>query len=118
LNAVVSPKRLELMHELLPSARVMALLVNPASSTLTEIETNGALSAAHNLGVELHVLNASSERDIEGAFVKLAQFGANALVIGADALFTSRIKLLGALAARYKVPTVYENRDFVAAGAC
>jgi putative ABC transport system substrate-binding protein len=116
LNAVVSPKRLELMHELLPSARVMALLVNPASSTLTEIETNGALSAAHNLGVELHVLNASSERDIEGAFVKLAQFGANALVIGADALFTSRIKLLGALAARYKVPTVYENRDFVAAG--
>ena len=116
LNAVVSPKRLELLHELLPTARVMALLVNPASTTLTEIETNGALSIAHNLGLELHVLNASTERDIEEAFAKLGQLGANGLVIGADAFFTSRIKLLGALAARYKVPAVYENRDFVAAG--
>src|SRR6516164_8586982 len=100
LNAVVSPKRLELLHELLPTARVMALLVNPASTTLTEIETNGALSIAHNLGLELHVLNASTERDIEEAFAKLGQLGANGLVIGADAFFTSRIKLLGALAAR------------------
>jgi putative ABC transport system substrate-binding protein len=116
LNAVVSPNRVELLHELLPSARVIALLVNPASPTLTEIETNGALSAAHNLGVELPVLNASSERDIEGAFAKLAQLRANGLVIGADAFFTSRTKLLAALAARYKVPAVYENRDFVAAG--
>jgi putative ABC transport system substrate-binding protein len=116
LNAVVSPKRVELLHELLPAARVIALLVNPASPTLTEIETNGALSAAHNLGVELPVLNASSERDIEGAFAKLSQMGANGLVIGADAFFTSRTKLLAALAARYKVPAVYENRDFVAAG--
>ena len=116
LNAVVSPKRLELLHELLPTARVMALLINPASPTLTESEINGTLSAAHNLGVELHVLNASSEGDIEGAFAKLTQLGANGLVIGVDALFTSRRKLLGALAARYKVPTVYENRDFVAAG--
>jgi ABC-type uncharacterized transport system substrate-binding protein len=65
LNAVVSPRRLELLHELLPTARVMALLVNPASPTLAEIETNGALPAAHDLGVELHVLNASSERDIK-----------------------------------------------------
>jgi putative tryptophan/tyrosine transport system substrate-binding protein len=116
LNAVVSSKRLELLHELLPTARVMALLVNPTNPTLTEIETNGALSAAHNLGVELRVLNASSERDIEGAFAQLAQLGANGLVIGVDALFPSRIKLLGVLAARYKVPAVYENRDFVAAG--
>jgi putative ABC transport system substrate-binding protein len=116
LNAVVSQKRLELLHELLPAARVMALLVNPTSPTLTEIETNGSLSAAHNLGVELNVLNASSERDIEGAFAKLAQFGANGLVIGVDALFTSQRKLLGALAARYKIPAVYENRDFVVAG--
>jgi putative tryptophan/tyrosine transport system substrate-binding protein len=116
LNAVVSPKRLELLHELLPTARVMALLVNPASPTLSEIETNGALSAAPNLGMELHVLNASSERDIEEAFAKLAQLGAKGLVIGADAFFTSRTKLLAALAARYKIPAVYENRDFAAAG--
>ena len=116
LNAVVSSKRLELLHELLPTARVMALLVNPTNPSLTEIETNGSLLAAHNLGVELHVLNVSSERDIEGAFAKLTQLGANGLVIGVDALFTSRRKLLGALAARYNVPAVYENRDFVAAG--
>jgi putative ABC transport system substrate-binding protein len=101
LNAVVSPKRLELLHELLPTARVMALLVNPASPTLAEIETNGALSAAPNLGVELHILKASSERDIEEAFAKLAQLEAKGLVIGADAFFTSRTKLLAALAARY-----------------
>jgi putative tryptophan/tyrosine transport system substrate-binding protein len=116
LNAVVSPKRLELLHELLPTARVMALLVNPASPSLTEIETNGALSAAHDLGVELHVLHASSERDIEEAYAKVSQLGAKGLVIGADAFFTSRSKLLAALATRYKVPAVYENRDFVAAG--
>jgi putative ABC transport system substrate-binding protein len=81
LNAVVSPKRLELLHELLPTARVMALLVNPASPTLAEIETNGALSAAQNLGMELHILNASSERDIEEAFAKLTHLGAKGLVI-------------------------------------
>src|SRR5436190_23805558 len=94
----------------------MALLVKPASPTLAEIETNGALSAASNLGLELHVLNASSERDIEEAFAKLGQLGAKGLVIGADAFFTSRTKLLAALAARYKVPAVYENGDFAAAG--
>jgi putative ABC transport system substrate-binding protein len=116
LNAVVSPKRVELLHELLPTARVMALLVNPANPSLSEIEANGALSAAHDLGVELHVLNANSERDIEEAFAKLAQLGAKGLVIGADAFFTSRTKLLAALAARYKVAAVYESRDFVAAG--
>jgi putative ABC transport system substrate-binding protein len=116
LNAVVSPKRVELLHELLPTARVMALLVNPANPSLSEIEANGALSAAHDLGVELHVLNANSERDIEEAFAKLAQLGAKGLVIGADAFFTSRTKLLAALAARYKVAAVYENRDFAAAG--
>jgi putative tryptophan/tyrosine transport system substrate-binding protein len=94
----------------------MALLVNPTNPSLTEIETNGSLLAAHNLGVELHVLNVTSESDIEGAFAKLAQLGPNGLVIGVDALFTSRRKFLGGLAARYNVPTVYENRDFVAAG--
>jgi putative tryptophan/tyrosine transport system substrate-binding protein len=112
---VVSPKRLELLHELLPAARVMALLVNSTNPTIAEIERSGALSAAHNLGMELHVLNASSEREIEGAFAKLAQLGANGLVIGADQSFTSQRELLGALAARYKIPAVYENRDFVAA---
>ena len=116
LNAVVSPKRIELLHELLPNARVMALLVNPANPTLVEIETNGALSAANSLGIELHVLNASSEHDFDGVFANLIQIRAGGLVIGADAFFTSRTKLLAALAARYAIPAVYENREFTAAG--
>jgi putative ABC transport system substrate-binding protein len=116
LNAVVSSKRLELLHELLPTARVMALLVNPTNPDLAKDSLDSVLSAAHSLRLELHVLNASTERDFDGVFAKLPQLGANGLVIGVDALFTSRRKLLGALAARYNVPTVYENRDFVAAG--
>jgi putative ABC transport system substrate-binding protein len=67
LNAVVSPKRLELLHELLPTAHVLALLVNPANPALAEIEMREALSVASRLGVELRVLNASSESDFEGA---------------------------------------------------
>jgi putative ABC transport system substrate-binding protein len=116
LNAVVSPKRLELLHELLPTASTMALLVNPANPTLSEIETNGALSAARNLGMALHILNARSDRDLEEAFLKITQLHARGLVIGADAFFTSRSKLLAALCARYAVPAVYENREFVTAG--
>jgi putative tryptophan/tyrosine transport system substrate-binding protein len=116
LNAVVSPKRIELLHELLPNARVMALLVNPANPTLVEIETNGASLAANSLGIELHVLNASSEHDFDGVFANLIQIRAGGLVIGADAFFTSRTKLLAALAARYAIPVAYENREFVAAG--
>jgi putative tryptophan/tyrosine transport system substrate-binding protein len=116
LNAVVTPKRLELLHELLPQANVIALLINPASPTLAEAETSQALSAAHSLGVELHVLNASSERDFDGVFASLIQLRAGGLVIGADPLFTSRSEQLAALALRHAVPTVYINRRFVTAG--
>jgi putative tryptophan/tyrosine transport system substrate-binding protein len=116
LNALVTPKRVELLHELVPTMKVMALLVNPANPTLMETEANEALSAARSLGIELHVLNASQEGDFEGAFVKLKQLGAEGLVIGADPLFTSRSELLGALAARHAVPAVCDNRSFIAGG--
>jgi ABC-type uncharacterized transport system substrate-binding protein len=116
LNAVVSPKRLELLHELLPTAHVLALLVNPANPALAEIEMREALSVASRLGVELRVLNASSESDFEGVFAELLQLRAVGLAIGADAFFTSRSQQLAALAVRHAVPAVYENREFAAAG--
>jgi putative tryptophan/tyrosine transport system substrate-binding protein len=84
LNAVVSPKRLELLHELLPTAHVLALLVNPANPALAEIEMREALSVASRLGVELRVLNASSESDFEGVFAELLHLRAGGLAIGAD----------------------------------
>ncbi len=65
LNVEVAPKRLELLHELVPTATVMALLVNPANPALVETQSSEVLSAAHTLGLELHILNASSERDFD-----------------------------------------------------
>jgi putative tryptophan/tyrosine transport system substrate-binding protein len=116
LNALVTPKRLELLHELVPKANLMGLLVNPANPTLVEAETNGAMSAAHSFSITLHVLNASIEGDFEGVFAKLTELGAGGLVVGADPFFTSRSARLGELAARHGMPAVFENRSFTAAG--
>ena len=109
------PKELELLHELLPTARVMAFLVHP-DDALAEIELKEMMAAARSLGLELHVLNASTEQDFDAVFTKLVQLRAGALVIGTFALFTSHSQQLGALAARYAVPTVYKGREFAAAG--
>jgi putative ABC transport system substrate-binding protein len=112
----VAPKLLELLHELLPTARVIALLINPADPALAEINTSKMLAAAHTLGLELHVLNASSERDFDEVFAKLIELRAGGLVVGADALFTSHSEQLAALAIHHGVPTVYKGREFAAAG--
>jgi putative tryptophan/tyrosine transport system substrate-binding protein len=116
LNALVTPKRLELLHELVPGADIVGLLVNPANPALSETETSGAQSAARGFGLALHVLKVSNEGDFEGAFTKLAELGAGGLVVGADPLFTSRSARLGELAARHRMPAVFENRSFAAAG--
>jgi putative ABC transport system substrate-binding protein len=105
-----------LLHELVPKANVIGLLVNPANPILVETETSGAMSAAHSFSITLHVLNASDEEDFEGVFVKLTELGAGGLVVAADPLFTSRSARLGELAARYAMPAVFENRSFAAAG--
>jgi len=115
-NQETAPKRLELLHELLPAAGVMGLLVNPADPALAEADASAALATAHNLGLELHVLNASTERDFDGAFVKLVQLRAGGLVIGSEALFTSHIEQLAALTVRHKIPAAYQWREFAAAG--
>jgi putative ABC transport system substrate-binding protein len=116
LNTQVAPKRLELLHELLPTASVMALLVNPTDPALAEPTTKETLAAAHTLGLELHVLNASTERDFDAVFANLIQLRAGGLAIGDDAFFYSRKEQLGALSLRHAVPTIYEHREFAVAG--
>jgi putative tryptophan/tyrosine transport system substrate-binding protein len=114
-NTVVAPKRLELLHEFLPAAGGVAALVNPANPSV-ESQSSDVLSAARSLGLELHVLNASTESDFDAVFKKVIQLRAGGLVISADPFFTAREEQLAVLAVRYAVPTVYENHKFVAAG--
>ncbi len=109
-------KALELLHELVPTARIMAMLVNPADAAIAETETRETLLAARTLGLELHVLNASSEHDFDAALANVTQLRAGGLVIGTSALFTSHSAQLAALAARHAVPAVYKGHEFAAAG--
>jgi len=116
LNIEVAPKRLELAHELVPASTVIALLVNPANP-LAEAVARDLHGAAGALGLQLHVLHASTEREFEPVFAAVAQLRAGALVIGSgDPLFGSRAAQLGALALRYAVPTIYQFREFATAG--
>jgi putative ABC transport system substrate-binding protein len=116
LTLQMAPKRLELLHELLPAATVMALLVNPTDSVLAETTTRDLQAAAHSLGLKLHVLNASTERDFDAVFAKLIELRAGELVIGPGPFLVARQEQLAALALRHAVPAVFEYREFVAAG--
>ena len=116
LNTEVAPKRLELLHELIPTTSLMALLLDPTDPTNADTQSTSVLSAAQRLGLKVHVLNASSERDFDRVFASVMQLRAGGLVIGAHGFFTARSEQLGALAARHAVPAAYENREFVAAG--
>jgi putative ABC transport system substrate-binding protein len=116
LNVEVAPKRLELLQELVPTATIIAALVNPTNPVLAETLTRNLQTAAHTLGVQLHVLHASSDRDFDTVFASLVQLRAGGLVIGADAMFNSRSEQLAALTIRHAVPAVYQFREFVSAG--
>jgi len=95
----------------------MAVLVNPAQANpLAENQLNEAQSAARTLGLELHVLKASTEHDFDAVFAKLIQLRAGGLAISTNVLFTGRAKELGVLAARQAVPAIYKGREFTAAG--
>ena len=115
LDVEIGAKRLELLHELVPTATIIALLVNPTTPA-AETVTREAQAAARGLGLQLHVLHASSDRDFDTVFATVAQLRAGALVIGADPFFTSQSKQLAELTVRHGVPTVYEFREFAAAG--
>jgi putative tryptophan/tyrosine transport system substrate-binding protein len=116
LGLEVTPKRLELLHELVPTASIIALLVNRANPALAEPILRASQAAAQTLGLKLHILNASTESDFDAVFASVLQLRAGGLVIGADPIFTSRQEQLAALALRHAVPTIYQNRGFVAAG--
>ena len=100
LNTELGPKRLELLRELIPSANIIALLVNPTSPFITENISRELQSVARTLGLQLHILKASTERDFDTAFATFAQLRADALVIAPDAMFISRSEQLGALTLR------------------
>jgi putative ABC transport system substrate-binding protein len=116
LKVEVAAKRLQLLHELVPTATIVALLVNPSNTALAETITKELEAAARTLGVQLHVLHASSERELDTAFATLVQLRAGALVIGADALFNSRSEQLAELTIRHRVPAIYQFREFVSTG--
>jgi len=115
MTVEVGPKRLEMAHELVPAATVIALLVNP-TSPVAETIARDMQAAAGTLGLQMHVLRASDDREIDDAFAASIQLGAGALVIASDVFFTSRDEQLGALTLRYKVPTIYQYHEFAAAG--
>ena len=115
LNLEVGPKKLELMHDLVPNAAIIALLVNP-NNPEGEIQSREAQVAMRKLGLELHIVHAGTERDIDAAFATLLQLRAGGLVIGTDPYLVSRSKQLAALALRHAVPAIFQFREFVAAG--
>jgi putative tryptophan/tyrosine transport system substrate-binding protein len=115
LNVEVAPKRLELLHELIPTATIVALLVNPTSPA-AETLSRELLAAARTLGLQLHFLEAAAERDFETVFATLVQLRARGLVIASDPFFTGRREQLAALALGHAVPAIYQYREFAAAG--
>jgi putative ABC transport system substrate-binding protein len=115
LDVEIGAKRLQLLHELVPTAAIIALLVNPTTPAAETIARD-AQAAASALGLQLHVLHASSDRDFDTVFATVAQLRAGALVIGADPFFTSRSQRLAELTVDHAVPTIYEFREFAAAG--
>jgi putative ABC transport system substrate-binding protein len=116
LNIEVAPKRLELLHELLPSVTSMALLVNPAVPVIAEPVSRLSQAAAQALGLQLHIVHASSDRDFDAVFEQLVQRRVGALAISPDNFFTAHSEQLATLTVRHAMPTVYEFREFAAAG--
>jgi putative ABC transport system substrate-binding protein len=116
LDVELGPKRLELLHAFVPTATIIAVLVNPADPARTEIIVKNMQAAAGNLKLQLHVLPASTDRDIDAIFARLIQLRAGGLVIGGDPFFNSRSEQLGALTLRHAVPAIYQFRAFAAAG--
>jgi len=115
LNTELGPKRLELLHELVPGSVTVATLLNP-SNPLAEPLVGELEAAARTIGLNLHVLHAGTEREIDAAFTALLQLGARALVVGNDPFFNAQAEQIAALALSHRIPSVYQYREFAAAG--
>jgi putative tryptophan/tyrosine transport system substrate-binding protein len=116
MDVELGPKRLQLLHELVPTATIIAVLVNPADPARAETTSRELQAAADTLGLQLHVLHASTDRDFDTVFARLVELRAGGLVIGGEPFFNSRSEQLGALTIRHRVPTIYQIRSFAEAG--
>jgi putative ABC transport system substrate-binding protein len=116
LDVELGPKRLELLHELVPTATTMVALVNPSDPKRAETILRELRAAARTLALQLHVLQAGTDRDLDAVFATLVQLRAGGLVIGGEPFFNSRSEQLGALTRRQAVPAIYQLREFAAAG--
>jgi putative ABC transport system substrate-binding protein len=112
----LTAKRIEVLRELVPAVKLIALLVNPTSTLATETDTRSAERAVRGLGLRLLVLNASHQDEFAGAFATLVQQGAGALMLTGDPLFTAQREAIVALAALHAVPTIYHYREVVETG--
>ena len=115
LNVEVTPKRLEILHELVPTAAVVAVLINPTSPT-ADSQLRDLQAAARALGLQFHVLHAGTERDFDTVFVTLLQLRAGGLVVASDGFFGTHGEQLAALTVRHAVPAIHQSRDFSIAG--
>ena len=115
LNVDTGQKRLELIHELVPTATTIGLLLNPTNA-VAEIQSKDLQAAARTLGLQLRVLHASTERDFDEVFATLIRLRAGGLVIGSDGFFVSRSEQLAALTVRHALPAIFQYRAFVTAG--
>ena len=115
LAVEVGPKGLELLHELVPTATVIALLVNPTNYS-AEALSRDLQPAARALGLQLHILHASTERDFDTVFATLLQLRAGGLMIGTDGFFITQIEQLATRTVRHAVPAIFQYREFTAAG--
>lgn len=111
LDVELGPKRLELLHQLVPTATVMAALINPNDPNRAKIIARELQSAANTLGLQLHVLNAGNDRDFDSVFADMVQLRVGGLVIGGDPLFNSRSQQLGNLALQHSIPAIYQLRS-------
>jgi putative ABC transport system substrate-binding protein len=114
-TAVLSSKRLQLLHELIPTATIIGALLNPTNPT-AETQSKDLQAAARTLGVQLHILYASTEREVDAVFALLAQQQTGALLVQSEPFFNSKREQIVALAARYRVPASYDFREYATAG--
>jgi putative tryptophan/tyrosine transport system substrate-binding protein len=116
LTLEVGTKWLQLLQETVPMATAFAVLINPTSPALAEAQTIDLQGAARTLGLQLHLVNASTDRDFEAAFATIAEFRAGGLIISSDSFFFAHVERLAALVTHYKVPAIFGYREFPTAG--
>ena len=116
INIELAPKRLELLHELVPTANVIALLVNPTSPDIAKTVSKDLQAAAQTLGLQLHILSASTDSDFDTVFATLIQLRAGALMIAPDLFFITRNEQLATLTIRHALPAITQYREFATAG--